>query len=424
MVLYYPTIIGLVAALAIFYGLSWYKNMPQNIEFIGQVSLDSYRETQNSFRDMHYVKQSAKYSSYDALYPFAENGAYFNDSGCGYYNHQSERYTLWESSAISPETQLIEEKYCYPEERELAINLGLFLNKQLNRYLERYPSSIIPLDNYDFSFNENENTTEIIGTASQNIISSEKQYSVYSIKPSFTYEISYNFIKRFNVSVEKAKEIRENIIVCLKDGSNSLDDEDLTACSEKQRLMQEIEGIESYEITPVLPLMDAPRIPGQDSPSYLNKLYTILFSIKDDSFKSPYSDEKLVIKSGISLTDKFPPPPTVISGVETRTYDGEDITFLIWDKNYASDTESYEIYYLKIEDKLGGGEIPENPPTDIGKMSRIIPEETAAVGNEIEWEIDYTALEKGWKYYFYIRAKDDAGNYAENIDIEPTRLII
>lgn len=479
MIINYITIIGFVIALCIFYFLSTYKNKPKNTEFVGQVFLDSYKEMQNSFKDMYYIEQSAKYSIYNATYALAKKGFYFKDPCLT--NEMG--YVMWKNIFLDLQTQKDIEVSCYPSEDDIKVSYASFLNEELNKYFERYTPTLIPKDNYDLSYNEKENNLEITGIATQKIrippnpmqykekiwptlteeeqkcLSEERKVpilaggnqvgcikcpekakcedylketycnidpcslgctwikkckeitNIYAITPSFKTEINYNFINKFKEYINKTIAIENNITHCLEEGSGKPYDIDLITCSNVNELKKQIKGIENFEIIP---------LPG-------TKDHTLLFDIEDLSFKSPYSDEKLVIKYGLRFLDKFPPPATEISGVEIRTSQGKSTTYFTWYKNHASDVESYEIYYTKIEDKLGGGEIPEKPPTDIEKMKKIeTPLETEEEGSEIFWRIDYenTGLEKGQKYYFYIRAKDNAGNFVKEIDTEPIKITI
>jgi len=399
------TIFILIVALTSVINRTNVKDEGGNKIKLGEQQIELIKTYQKGETALFYVDQSAKYSVYEALYSFAKNGTYFNTPMCSPNSENDVAYIMWEN--------IIQDKdiLCYPTERDIAINFALFLNNQLDRYFEVYPSAIIPKNNYDFNFKETENNLEILGIATQNIIISTGN-SDYSLKPSFKIETSYRFISKFNEYVKKSQEIRDNMQDCLREGSGTADDDkDLVTCSDINKLKKEIEGIENYQVIPIA----------------FPKNYTLLFDIEDPSFNNPYSDEKLTIKYGIRFLDKFPPPPTEVSGVEERTVEGKTTTYLTWYKNHASDVESYDIYHIDITDKLGGGEIPEKPPTDINKMTKIeIPIETKLIGNEVEWQIDYenTALKKGQKYYFYIRVKDNANNFVKNIDIEPVKITI
>ncbi len=263
---------------------------------IGEEQIELIKEYSKGESILFYIDQSAKYSFYNAIYLFAEKGIYLNDPGCKYY---SEEYVMWEN-VLEDEAKEYHEVDCYPEERDIAMNFALFLNNELDEYFKIYPSAIIPKDNYDFNFNAG----EIKGIATRNIILNKSNTTIYSLKPSFKMNVSYDFIDRFKDHIEKTLAIRNNIQGCLW-----TTDSDLETCSNIGKLKTEIEGIEGYKI---------------DTISSAEK-YTLLFDIEDASFKNPYSDEKLILKFGIS----FIPPATEVIDIEPLggiDNDPDDIT--------------------------------------------------------------------------------------------------
>lgn len=366
----------------------------------GEIQSEMIKSYDKGEKALIFSDQATKYSIYDSIYLLGKKGGYLNEPACK-YSDDSREYILWEK---------IDKPPCYPKKSEIRKNFNLFFNQQFNDYTEKYTPTVIPKNNYDLIFDEGGEDIEIVGIATRNIIISTEN-SDYSIKPSFRIKIPYKLISRFNEYSTKAQEIKNNIQSCLRRGSRTPDDkEDLLTCSDINKLKKEIEGIEHYQITPI-------AFPEE---------YTLLFDIEDPSFKNPYSNEKLEIKFGIRFLDTFPPPPTEITGTEDRTVEGKTTKHLTWYKNHASDVGSYEIYYKEIiESTLTGAKTKK--PNSINQMKRIeIPIEIEEIGNEIAWKIDYenTDLEKGNMYYFYIKAKDNAGNFVEDIDIEPVELTI
>ena len=93
--------------------------------------------------------------------------------------------------------------------------------------------------------------------------------------------------------------------------------------------------------------------------------------------------------------DSFKPPATEIIGIEER----EDGKYLVWKKNRASDVVMYRIYARTLE------------PTVIDESNFIFETE------KTEWKVEHPSLEEGGIYYFYILAKDDADNVAEEIKV-------
>ncbi len=465
MALYYPVMWGLLVGLSAFWVLNAYQNTPKNIEFIGQVFLDSYKEVQNVLDDLDYAQQSAKYSVYNAIYPLAKRGFYFKDP-C---QANEMGYIMWKNIFLNLQTQENVDYSCYPTKEDIKVNYAIFLNEELNRYFKSYTYNLIPENNYDLIFDKKEKGLEIKGVATQKIrtppnpvqykqkimptlpekeqdcLSKEGHVSifvgnilgacekcpgkascesyrneayckmdpcnlgckwedkckrangVYAVDPSFEIEISYNFIYEFEKYVSKAKEMEDKITNCLRKGSGKPYDDDLTACSDIDNLKKAIEDLGDYEIIQTTSL----------------KGYTLLFKTEDNSFKNPYSEEKLIIKYGLKFLDKFPPPPTeIIAKIEER----EDGKYIRWKINNASDVAAYSIYVRSLEPKT----------IDEGNLLQ------EGITNT-EWKVDYIneimevgdkkqALQEGEEYWFYIIAYDNAGNKAE--EIIPVQLTI
>ncbi len=290
--------------------------------------------------------------------------------------------------------------------------------------------------------------------------------SIYAISPPFRAEVNYNFIESFEDYSSKAVEIEENIKKCIAEGSNEASDDDLQACS--GRLNEEIEGIDHYNILALEKEEEEELLQGVNR-AY-RKDYILIVDIKDESFKSPFSEEALNVKYGIRFIDVFPPPDTEIFTED----DGSAVLFnnvryLVWN-NDASDVKEYEIYYKKIEEGYGAktgvprgidemkkvsgdvnGEIIMETtgdylesygilknPSGLGVITEIEPAriDKPEIGNtpivkgkvykfKVDgWEIDYEQLEideeQGGSYYFTVVAKDDVGLSSEGIIKEVT----
>jgi len=138
---------------------------------IGEEQMELIKHYQEGENILFYIDQSAKYSAYNGVYSLAQKGLYFDGVECGNSLGRIELptpmgvirgYTMWEN-VISDQ-----KKECYPTERDIAMNFNLFMNNQLNGYLDNYPDAAIPKNNYDFNFNEK--NMEIKGLAAQNIL--------------------------------------------------------------------------------------------------------------------------------------------------------------------------------------------------------------------------------------------------------------
>ncbi|MBW2988948.1 hypothetical protein KY358_01380 [Candidatus Woesearchaeota archaeon] len=424
MILYYPVIFFLAISLLLFYGLNCSRNLPKETEFIGEVFLDSYKLMYDAIKIKKYIDQSAEYAFYDAVYDLGSNGG-FHNSECGKYVYGDDGYSLWETFE-SEEGGITITTECYPEERDLAVGFSYFLNRKLDVYLKAYPAVPIPLDNYDFTFENKGDTIMVNGIAAQDlIVSSEEGHSDYSLKPSFSYEGGYNFIDKFEEYGEKAKEIKESVVECLKKGSYEADDgDDFIVCSDKDRIIKGVkgedgvEGIEDYEIIPIVPIADAPAISGEESKLYPEKTYTLLVKIKDGSFENPYYEKEMIAKYGLRFKDDFEPPATeIITDEEGNLLEkGEDGWYLTW-RNNASDASSYKVYYKKIIN-IGGKDSPSKPPISTGQMNKLEIPITKGENN---------ILLDGFegRYYFAVTAEDDAGNemkeiIAKRVNIPPS----
>jgi len=405
-----------------------------------------------------FVDQAAKYSIYDSIFLLAEKGAYLNEPSCKNYKDSSGEYILWEAPINGKQEE------CYPSESTIRKNLNKKFNEQFNQYAKVYTPVFIPPNNYDIAFAKKEDKIEITGIATRKIkipedpkeykdrilseLSKEEQEclykeghvsmligstfarcaecpkkatckkyinevyckidpcnlncrwddgckektSIHAVTPSFKIEIPYDPISIFTKATTRVKKIKEKVQSCLLEGSRKPDDEDLETCSNIDGLAKDLVDITNYNIRHITTLED----------------YTLLFDIKS-SLNNPYSNKELIIKFGIKFLDQFPPPATeIITNEENNPEKRGDSWYLTWKKNDASDVKDYYIYYLKIEEKLGGGEIPDEAPTSIEEMDN---KESPIIEQTTEWKI----IDLEGKYYFFIIAHDNAGNIAKEV---------
>jgi len=423
-----------------------------------------------------YIDQAAKYSVYNSILPIMENGGFLGVLLCGYDTQDDKKYAMWQEIYEVAGGGEFEERKCYPQISDIRKRLRVLFNYEFDQYAEKYPVPVIPKNNYDLVFGEKEGEQEIIGIATQNIqfplditlirekllptfsfedekkcltegkipslragaegftvsvsckecpkkpncnvyvkrycnydpcdIGCEwrdqkcremKRDIIYSIKPSFRLKGDNNFLNKFYEHIEKAKEIEEKVGECLGIGSGEPDDDDLITCVSKVK--EGLGGLDDYKI---------------ESITY-PQAYTLLVEIEDESFDI-YTDKKSVIRYGIRILDNIAPPPTQISSIEER-----DVGKVKWYKNYASDVFSYELFYKEVT----AGETAPGKPIEMSSRGVGFGELEQA-GRELIWNVDYenTDLEKGKEYYFYIRARDDAGNFVEEMDAEPVRVSI
>ncbi|MEA2036600.1 MAG: hypothetical protein U9O94_03775 [Nanoarchaeota archaeon] len=435
---------------------------------IGEEQIQLIEKYQEGEHIMFYIDQAGKYSSYDSIYQFTEKGGYFNEPICNKRSDGSREYSMWENVILNDATNQDEDVSCYPSEKDLAISFDKFFNQKIDNYLNKYGS--IPKENYELYLKEELNSTVITATAIRDIIlpidrqtyrektiptlpndeqeclkqddhvaffskgafsscgtcpkkeecnayinqeycnldpcnincvweekRCKKDTTIYSLKPTFKIHISYNFIGKFNKHVSSAKEIRDNIRECLIEGSRKVDDDDLTTCSDVDGLKKEIEHIENYKIK---------SISEQDK-------YILLFDIEEDSFNNPYYEKMLILRFGISFKDIFPPPNTKIIGIEEEEEEeanDKKVKYLVWEKNMASDIADYGIYVRSLKP---------NYIDEIDKIATVSYDDDS----KTEWKINSEKLESGQKYWFYIIAKDKAGN-SYNRPINPIELTI
>ncbi len=456
-----------------------------------------------------YIDQAAKYSVYNSILPIMEKGGFIDEPPCGYDSFEDDKdYVLWQRVYEVLDNYMgtgeSKEETCYPKKSDIKKSLISSFNKEFNEYAEKYPTPIIPKNNYGLILEEKEGKQEIIGIATQNLIFppdinkirermlptitievnreclskgsipeyySDEYYScnkcpekatcsiystitncnydpcnigcewrdekcskmkrdmVYSIKPSFRLEASYNLVNKFDEYIGKVEEIKEKIRDCLKIGSGKSGDVDIIECTKKENL--EIDSIEDYEISAIPPDDDVPfplnkliKIPSK-------KYYTLLFRIKEPS---PYSNEEITIKFAIELLDDIPPPATeIITYKDNWPLPSKGSLYLKWESNPASDILGYWIYYKKIQSE------DETPPIDISQMDNFagqknyetntieptITNQEPSRSEEIilapftEWKID-NSLEGD--YHFIIIAKDKFGNAA--IELAPKKVHI
>ncbi len=137
--LLYGLIAGLIAAIVI----SFINNVVDKKQFpvIGDSSLSLMDLSIKAEKALLYIDQSSKYSAYQGIYDLAKNG------GCRNGDMYSE-YRLW--TVDSPKQGI-----CFPSSEDSKKGFSDFFSYILNNYLSKYKNPALPLNNYDFNFDNN-----------------------------------------------------------------------------------------------------------------------------------------------------------------------------------------------------------------------------------------------------------------------------
>ena len=139
-----------------------------------------------SQKDLFFIDQSAQYSAYQSIHDLAENGGFsLLGSQCGDYLG----YALWNTPTLQ----------CFPD---YETNFKAFLNANLNQYFTDY-SAVLPQNNYEFLLTPD----SIIATA-QAPLEYTITGGIYTIKPSFKFNMSYN-INEYKKIIGDAKDLLE-----------------------------------------------------------------------------------------------------------------------------------------------------------------------------------------------------------------------
>ncbi len=185
-----------------------------------------------------------------------------------------------------------------------------------------------------------------------------EDFGVYAFNPSFKYAIESDSFSTLLEIETRANQTRDDIIDCLKKGSNRNDDNnDIKTCK---------------NINP-------------------NKNIIVDVEDKDNEFYIFFDVEG--VKFCLHLQDNIPPPKT--ENIRTVTEDTK--TNLEWDKNKASDLAGYDLYYI------GKGVVY----VDLSDLTLF---ESDFLDEKIEiTTLDYANLD------FFVIAKDEAGNYRTSL---------
>ena len=302
---------------------------------IGEKQTELLNTYQKGEKALFYVDRAGKYSINKAIDEIDKGKI---ELGCGKYKD----YALWKNK----------DNDCYPDLIFKKI-IQEKLNEYLGKYIDNYKEAKIPKNNYEIYIKGK----KIEAIAIKNIlIEDEKNRINYSVKPSFFVNTNYNLMEKYKQYRETAEEALNFIITCLGEGSGEVNDDDLKTCTSKANVKLSDRIIAtSYED--------------------LDKEFYLFFDIVEEGKEN--------IKFAVLLKDDIAPPKTTGIKIEKR----DSKTYIGWDKNPASDTKIYEIYYKDIDFKKS------DDANNLGQTS----------DTEIETSI------KG-DYYFAVIAKDEADN--------------
>ena len=354
----YPALLGFIIVLAFYFIWSNAYKPEERTDFIGEAQTSIIETAQDAEKALFYVDESAKYAQYLALEILWSKGGFKDVASCGEYNN----FVIWKDHT--------KEEECFPD--GLSTSFIEFFKQELDGFLVKYTETAIPLNNYDVYLEEN----KIIGIAKERLeldikprlkLGTEQPKSIgsYIITPNFKTEISYDLDKRYEEYKKQAESAAAKVIVCLAYGGLDENDDDMETCSRQDNAKDVVSGAED--------------LPGK---------FYIFFDIKDNSLKL----QPLEIKFAYLLKDDIPPPKT--AGLKLEKVDGKNV--LKWNKNKASDTESYNIYYKKDSDFS-------NIDNAGGSIKGI---------TELKKEID--SLGSG-KYYIAVTAVDEAGKELKEV---------
>ena len=133
------------------------KKQDPSDKFIGErqyVLINTYQEGEKA---LFYIDQSAKYSSYQAIFELGQKGGHENFD-CGTYHG----YAVWATYDGNKDI-----KECYP--KNVEENFKSILNKRLDEYIKNHNQEsfiTIPLENYEIEIKGN---LQIIGNAARKI---------------------------------------------------------------------------------------------------------------------------------------------------------------------------------------------------------------------------------------------------------------
>jgi len=195
-ILPYVVMISFIATLGIFYLLSM-KETAVETSYIGEIQTVTLKAMQEAEKELTYIDNAARISSYQSLYELAEEGGFKENSECGEYGFQS-----WNNKKME----------CFPDYRE---NFKALFNENLNNFIARYSL----WDNYNFDIKQN-NKLRITGFAINDL---EKEYYLEEEKRKISISRSYVPIKIEEINAENLKKIyNENpdLIDFIKSESN------------------------------------------------------------------------------------------------------------------------------------------------------------------------------------------------------------
>ena len=203
----YSLIIAIIIGLAIF-GFSSAGPF-YNIKYIGASSLELIDMSYKSEAFVLYTKQSAKIATDDSLYELLYDKETLNNPDCGFYGD----YYVWATKSNE----------CYPNINDVFLNV---FKLKFESLIENYPKDLkIKQEKNNYVFLVNKEELVANGLRNLEAISDDKKM-FYSINPTFTIKLPYNFEINQQV-VEMAKDIftscmdSDNPENCVKGLSNT-----------------------------------------------------------------------------------------------------------------------------------------------------------------------------------------------------------
>ena len=220
---------GMIAGLIVAVAIGFVNDLKTKDEFpvIGTSSLELISSSIEAEKALLYIDQSAKYSVSQSIFDTAKTG------GCSDSNIFS-GHTLWNIN-----NQVSNPSQCDPGGTS-AKNMfkDIFTNK-LNNFLLKYEDIDIPLNNYNYAFDD----STFMGTATSPIETvvrgkEDSVLSVYSIRPSFKTDLGDYDFEDYGDLANKAKKLIDGCVdqsssICVGSREYIFDTADFEACGSR-----------------------------------------------------------------------------------------------------------------------------------------------------------------------------------------------
>lgn len=431
--LYYPLIIGLMLAFAMFF-LFW-GNTDSTVPggFIGQRQLRLINSSYTAFEVYNYIDSAASFSSQSSFHELALSGGFTGkESECGKYGDLN----LWTKKG----------KECYPSTGSLKRSLGISLQEKLDLSIEDYNRYLklkgyvhsVPLNNYEFVF---DNSGNVKGISIRPVIfygycamgsfktgTNIPQYSFwigdlsgpeiqcvrYAIKPSFSINSDFS-LEYFDYLKESAESfigrcsIDKELEKCVVAQMELLNDNPPTNLETnfKSNLIWSIgsdcsSAPSDYEKR-IIPLCVSEK--REDGGTRL------LASIGKDS---SLVRKDLLFKFALYIPDATPPKKVEDLVLEQGNNNGKIMLKSSWKKNSESDMASYEVYCSITDFTEGIGE--REPALSVKHKSQDTSQNSGETDDSIETFIPECEGstpfdgDEGTVYHIAVIPLDDSGN--------------